>query len=406
MQEVVRRIAVTGAALSLLVGAPVGAQVNPQLVVLRAEALAEAKSRVRARDARIRPAYDRLLADAKAALAAPLVAVTDKHTVLPPTGDKHDYLSLSPYWWPDPAKPNGLPYIRRDGETNPESKRDLDQPRVAALGERLQTLGLAYYFTGDERYAARAVKQLRTWFLDSATRMTPHLRFAQLVRGNDQERGSGIIDTRWFIETVDAIGLIRTSKAWTANDESGMRQWFRAYLDWLLGSPNGKHEHDAKNNHGSWFAAQTAAYALYVGDTATARRIVEEVKARIGAQITPTGEQPTELERTRSFHYSSFNIEALSRVAEMGRGLGIDLWRYEAPEGGSLRTAIDHVAKYAADPTRWPGQQIDTEPVELLIVHFRRANLAYGDATYAPVLRKLPAAVVRADRSALLYPDR
>jgi hypothetical protein len=386
--------------------APARAQSNGGLVVLNGPALAEAKGRIRARDVRVRPAYDKLLAAAKEALGAPLVAVTDKRTLLPPSGDKHDFFSLSPYWWPDPAKANGLPYIRRDGETNPESKRDLDQPRVAAMGDRVQTLALAYYFTGDERYASRAARQLRTWFLDSATRMTPHLRFAQLVRGNDQERGSGIIDTRWFIETVDAVVLIRSSKSWTANDEGGMRQWFRAYLDWLLTSPNGKHEHDAKNNHGSWFAAQTAAYALFVGDTMTARRIIDEVKARIGAQITPRGEQPTELERTRSFHYSLFNIEALSRVAEMGRKLGVDLWGYEAPEGGSLRKAIDHVAQYAVNPGAWPGEQIDKEPVESVIIHLRRANTVYGDRTYSPILRKLPPALVSADRSALLYPDR
>ena len=404
--EVLSRRSICRLALPLIVAAaPAGAQDSPRLITLRADAIATVKSRVRDGDVRLRPAYDKLIEDAKAALAAPLVAVTDKHTLLPPTGDRHDYYSLSPYWWPDPAKPNGLPYIRRDGETNPESKRDLDQPRVAALGDRLQTLGLAYYFTGDERYAARAAEQLRTWFLDPASRMNPHLRFAQLVRGNDQERGSGIIDTRWFIETVDAIALIRQSKAWTPADEAGMKQWFRTYLDWLLTSPNGKHEHDAKNNHGSWFAAQTAAYALYVGDTAAARRIIEEVKARIGTQITPAGEQPTEMERTRSLHYSSFNIEALSRVAEMGQSLGVDLWRYEAPEGGSLRRAIDRVAKFAVDPSKWPGQQIDKEPVELLIVHLRRADTAYGDTTYMPILRKLPVDIVRTDRSALLYPE-
>jgi hypothetical protein len=388
----------------VIAAAPAPAQNGPRLVTLRADALAAAKARVRAHDARVQAAFDKLLHDANAALMAPLVAVTDKHTLLAPSGDKHDYFSLSPYWWPDPAKPNGLPYIRRDGETNPESKRDLDQPRVAALGDRLQALGLAYYFTGGERYAARAARQLRGWFLDSSTKMNPHLRFAQLVRGNDQERGSGIIDTRWLIETVDAIALIRGSKAWTAADEARMRQWFRAYLDWLLTSPNGKHEHDAKNNHGSWFAAQTTAYALYVGDTATARQIIGDVKARIGAQIRPTGEQPTEMERTRSLHYSAFNIEALSRVAEMGRGLGIDLWHYEAPEGGSLRKAIDHVSQFTVDPSKWPGQQIDKEPLDLLIIHLRRANTAFGDGRYLAILRQLPDSVVRADRSALLYP--
>jgi hypothetical protein len=373
--------------------------------MLRAEELTQARSRIRAGDPLVVPALERLKRDADQAMRAPLVAVTHKSTLQPPSGNKHDYFSLSPYWWPDSSKPNGLPYIRRDGQTNPESKRDLDQPRVAALGWNLQTLGLAYYFTGDEAYARRASEQLRTWFLDTATRMTPHLRFAQLVRGIDRERGSGIIDTRWFIETVDAVGLIEGSTAWTADDSRRMREWFRSYLDWLRTSPNGAHEHRARNNHGSWFGAQTASYALFVGDTALAREIVAEAKARIGWQFTPDGQQPIELERTRSMHYSGFNIEALSRLAEMGRHVGVDLWTYQAPEGGSLRKAIDHVARYLKNPSEWPGQQIDAVSNDFGIIHLRRAYRAYGDAKYLDLLRQLPRDEVRHDRSALLYPD-
>ena len=383
--------------------APSGA--SPRVFTLRAEKLEQARALVRAGDPSLLPAFQKLKREADSALRAPFVAVTHKSTLLPPSGNKHDYFSLSPYWWPDSSKPNGLPYIRRDGQTNPESKRDLDQPRVAALGWNLQTLALAYYFSGDEAYARRAAEQLRTWFLDTATRMTPHLRFAQLVRGIDRERGSGIIDTRWFIEVVDAVGLIEGSPAWTTDDGRRMREWFRAYLDWLRTSPNGDHERKARNNHGSWFAAQTASYALFVGDTALAREIVADAKARIGWQFTPDGQQPIELERTRSMHYSGFNIEALSRVAEMGRTLGIDLWSYEAPEGGSLRKGIDHLARYMIDPSKWPGQQIDAVSLDLLIIHLRRAHTAYGDASYLQILQRLPADDVRRDRSALLYPD-
>ena len=217
---------------------------------------------------------------------------------------------------------------------------------------------------------------------------------------------SRFIDTRWFIEAVDAAGLIRGSKAWTTADQRGMEDWFRAYLSWLRTSPNGKHEHEAKNNHGSWYGAQTAAYALFVGDTAAAREIVGEAKARIGAQITPQGTQPTELERTRSMHYSGFNVEALSRLAEMGRHVGIDLWQYQAPEGGSLRKAIDHIAPYVATPWKWPGDQIDTIETELFVIHLRRGNTVYPGAPYAAVLKALPEKLVKEDRSALLYPDR
>src|SRR5207237_1210117 len=210
----------------------------------------------------------------------------------------------------------------------------------------------------------------------------PHLRFSQLVRGNDAERGSGIIDTRWFIEVVDAARLLRTSKGWTGGDERALHEWFKQYLDWLLTSQNGQHEHDAKNNHGSWYAAQTAAYALFVGDTARARTIIEGVKPRIGWQITPRGEQPIEMERTRSMHYSAFNLEALSRLAETGRRLGVDLWHYQAPEGGSIKRGLDQLARYIGSEEKWPGQQIDAVDLDLLIIHLRRANAALGDAPY------------------------
>ena len=376
----------------------------PPVIALRPASLAEARARIAAHDTALAPAFARLLRDADRTLGAPIFAVTDKHTLLPPSNDPHDYYSLSPYWWPDPSKPDGLPYIRRDGETNPESKRDLDQPRVAAMGANVQTLALAWYFTGDERYAERAARQLRAWFLDAATRMNPHLRYAQLVRGNPKERGSGIIDTRWFIEAADAARLLEGSRSWSDGDDRALRDWFAQYVTWLRTSPNGEHEHAAKNNHGSWYAAQTATLALFTGDTATARALAEEGRARIGWQITAEGEQPIEMERTRSMHYSSFNGEALSRLAEVGAKLGVDLWHYEAPSGGSLKHAIDHLARYAPAPATWPGKQIDAVEPDLLVIHFRRARVVYGDSSYTATLRAMPRDAVRDDRSALLYP--
>jgi hypothetical protein len=375
---------------------------SPRPLVLRGERLAVAKERLTfGRD--LHPALERLRRDADRSLAAPIVAVTDKRSQLPPSGDRHDYFSLSPYWWPDPSKPGGLPYIRRDGETNPESKRDLDQPRVAQMGHNASTLALAWYFTGDERYARRAGDQLRAWFLDPATRMTPHLRYSQLVRGNPSERGSGIIDTRWFIEAVDAAGLLVGAPGWTSRDHEGLRAWMAQYLAWLRTSPNGQHEHAAKNNHGSWYAAQTATYALFTGDSAFARRLAEETKARIAAQVTADGQQPTELERTRSMHYSVFNVEALGRVAEVARHVGVDVWGYEAATGGSLRRATDHLARYVVEPGKWPGRQIDAIDVPDVLRVMRRGQVAWGEPRYRATLERLDPALVREDRSALLH---
>jgi hypothetical protein len=376
----------------------------PQTIVLRGDLLARAKARSAAHDAALAPALEKLRRDAERERVAPIVAVTDKHTLLPPSGNPHDYFSLSPYWWPDSSKKDGLPYIRHDGVTNPESKKDLDRPRLAAMVDNVNTLSLAYYFTGDERYAVRAGQQLRAWFLDSATRMTPHLHYSQLVRGIDAERGSGIIDTHNFVDVVDASRLLAGSNGWSASDDVALRGWMKQYLTWLRESPNGKHEHDAPNNHGSWYAAQTAALALYTGDSALARQIATEAKARIGWQIKPDGQQPKELERTRSMHYSAFNADALTRLADIGRRVGVDLWSYQAPEGGSIRKAVDHLAKYAAHPAEWPGQQIDTMDAGFLVEVLRRTQDALGSPVYASVIATLPAAQTRTDRSQLLYP--
>jgi hypothetical protein len=394
--------------LSAACGSPVAVPradtMAPRVFAISGAELVRVRARMQAGAAELLPALTRLLAEADRVAAQPPVAVTQKSTLLPPGNDPHDYFSLSPYWWPDPSKADGLPYIRRDGETNPESKRDLDQPRVAQLGWNLQTLGLAYFFTGREDYAAAAARQLRTWFLDSATRMNPHLRFAQLVRGIDRERGSGIIDSRWFIEAVDAAGLIGRSASWTPADQAALQQWFREYLNWLITSPNGAHERAAVNNHGSWFAAQTAAYALFAGEIELARGIVAGVRDRIGSQIQADGSQPIELERTRSLHYSNFNIEAISRVAEMGRHLGIDLWRFQAPGGGSLARAVDRIAPYVHDQSAWPGQQLDPVAPELLLLTLRRTASALGhSALWARAIEQLPLQLRQTDRSALLY---
>lgn len=370
-------------AIPALAQAPVGTATPPHTIITRGEALVASQQAYRKNDREVSTAVAKIVRQAEQQLTAPHVAVTDKRTQLPPSGNKNDYYSLSPYWWPDSTKADGLPYIRRDGVTNPESKEDLDQPRVSGLAERVQVLTLAWWFTGDRQYADMAVGQLRAWFITPATRMTPHLRFAQHVRGNNAERGSGIIDSRSFIEVVDAIGMLETSPAWTPAVDSAVRNWFREYLTWLTESPNGITEHAAKNNHGSWYAAQVAAYALFVGDSATAKRLANETMNRIAWQFEPNGKQPEEFARTRSFHYSNFNLEALSRVAEIGRLVGVDVWGYTSPDGASLQKGIEFMAPYVDKQKDWPGDQLDPVNRGDLFRTFRRAAIA----TNAPVLR-------------------
>ena len=90
----------------------------------------------------IKPAFDKLTLDAEIALDMPFHSVMDKETV-PPSGSKHDYMSLSIYTWPDPNTPDGLPYRIVDGVVNPGVEK-FDHPNMvrmlSAIPYRLHTV--------------------------------------------------------------------------------------------------------------------------------------------------------------------------------------------------------------------------------------------------------------------------
>lgn len=345
----------------------------------RPEALSAQKARID-KDPDSVPAYAALIRDADKALTAGPWSVMDK-TRTPPSGDKHDYMSIAPYYWPDPSKPGGLPYIGRDGEVNPERATDAyDRVRLGHMASAVQALGLAYYFTGERKYADRAVLVLRTWFVDPATRMNPSLTFAQGVPGKVAGRGTGIIDTAELLPVVDAIGLLQPSGALSAADMKGLRGWFGAYADWLQTSDNGKAEHAAANNHGIWYDLQLSDYALFAGKTEVATaEIAAFATTRIAPQFTADGSMPRELARTRSFHYSTWTMQAVYDIATLGQCVGIDLWSYQSPDGKSLRKNTDFIAGYAGREDQWRWKEIDMNKQDLYDA-LVRASWGYRDA--------------------------
>ena len=362
---------------------------TPRVFAHDAQQLAAAKTRVQKQDAALLPALKKVRKDADAALTLGPFTVTAKQRV-PPSGDKHDYLTLAPYWWPDPTKPDGLPYIRRDGETNPESKRDTDGPVLVAMTGAVESLAFAYYFTGEERYAERAALLLRTWFIAPATKMNPNYEYAQAVPGHNSGRGAGLIDARNFIRVVDAVGLLAGSPAWTKADQQGLTEWCRAFTKWLQTSANGKEEAAARNNHGTWLAATLTALALFSGDEALARKTVEGVKARIAWQIQPDGQQPLELERTRAWSYSLFNLEALVTAANLGEKAGVNLWTYETKDGRGLRRVFEQLGPYAFGEKKWPHPQITAFTPDEYFAALRQAAPHYPDEKFRALAGKLP----------------
>ena len=283
----------------------------PRVFLLNAQELAALRA-ADVNDPRRQAVVGAAVAAADRAMTEGPFSVMDKQLV-PPSGDKHDYMSRGTYWWPDPSKPDGLPYIRRDGQTNPENRKITDHEEFGRMSSAARALALAWYFTGKADYANRAALLLRTWFLDPATKMNPNLEFAQAILGVNTGRGTGVIDTRPLVDAIDAAGLLAGSTAWTVADDKGLHDWFAQYLHWMRTSKNGMDEDAAKNNHGNWYDVQVTSMELFLGDRKEAIDTLERVKTRrITVQIEPDGREPLELARTNAWGYSNFSLEALT----------------------------------------------------------------------------------------------
>lgn len=364
----------------------------PRVFLVDARNLSETRRRVLAGDKAYTAAVQRLEADAWKALGAGPFSVTSKG-VAPPSGDKHDYMSQAPYFWPNPKTPDGLPYVRRDGERNPEIEKVTDHHNLDRMVDSVETLALAYYFRGDEACAIRAAQLLRAWFLDPATRMNPNLQYAQYVPGVNTGRGIGLIETRGLTRVADAVGLLAGSKAWTESDRRGIEDWYSKFLQWMLDSKNGKEESAAENNHGTWFDVQAASFALFIGRNELAKSILETAKQkRIARQVEPDGREPLELERTKAWSYSLFNLDALMTLAELGEHVGVDLWHYQTADGRSLRRALEYLYPFAAGEKKWDYQELGGVEPQRLFPLMRRAAFAYDDGKFRAMMSKVHAA--------------
>ncbi len=371
--------------------AAIAAEPAPRYFSAKPGSLAKAKAQLSAGDKNLAKALRKLVTDADKALAEAPPSVTNKEK-LPPSGDKHDYMSIAPYFWPNPETKDGLPYVRHDGKVNPESRdpKANDSPAIKVMGDNVETLALAYYFTGNETYAQGAAKVARVWFLDPTTRMNPHLKYAQAIMGVNDGRETGILEALHVSVAADALGLLAESNAWPKEDQKALKEWLRTYHDWLLKSDPGKDEHNAKNNHGTFFDVQAVRIALVLGRDDSAKRMLEEAKLRrIAVQIEPDGKQPLELDRTTSFSYSRFNLFALTELATLGEHAGVDLWNFTTEDGRSIRKAIDFMLPYADVPPKpWPLPQIKEKHESEFMPIFRQATLAYSTSAYETVIAK------------------
>ena len=374
-------------------------------LVLDPKTIADQRAAYRAGDKGFQAGVRSLRAEAERALRAQPLSVTQKLAAAP-SGDKHDYLSHAPYFWPNPARHDGLPYVRRDGEQNPEALLVPDHSNLERLIKSVSALALAAYFVGEPAYAAHAQRLVRVWFLDPATRMNPNLNYAQLIKGERQGNPAGIIETHLLPVLVDALALLAESNAWSAREDEEMKRWCDSYLRWLRESANGRREAQATNNHGTWYDAQVSTLALFLGNDDSPRAVLQASKnRRIALQVAPDGRQPEELKRTRSLSYSLFNLEGLFTLAALGERLGIDLWTFRATDGRSLRGAFEFLLPALTGQQKWPYAQITHVDPSQYAPFVYQAARQYREPRYRLAYEQLEPGATEKSKAALLYGD-
>ena len=275
------------------------------------------------------------------------------------SGDPHDYFSEGPYWWPDPQNPNG-PYIRKDGEVNPER---FEKHRRAMEFMTNSVLGLSStgYFLNCDKCSERAITLMNVWFVDPATKMNPHMDYAQAIRGITNGRGIGIIDSRSLVDVLIGINFLKASGKWDSNSDvaKGVNSWFKSYLNWLTTSKNGLDEKTHGNNHSTWWTVQVSAIAAYLNDTKTFDMVINYTKELIESEIEADGSCPLEEERTKSLGYSSMNLDAFSMTCRLAQLKGIDLWNVKNSKGASVAKSMEYLFPYIKDPSTWKKEQIE-----------------------------------------------
>lgn len=353
------------------------------LIYYNIDGLKKAKKRIAQNDNYYTSAYEKLIQRADKALNFDPNPVTNKAKAAP-SGDKHDYLSIAPYWWADSTKEDGLPWIRRDGEVNPETRGNhTDKERIAKLWKVLSQLTFAFYYSNEPKYAEKAKELLRIWFVEEATKVNPNINYGQGVPGMTEGRPFGIIEWTGVDELVNALQILEQRGVLEEDLKTEMQLWLTTYLDWLLTSKLGQEEGDRPNNHANWYDYQVLGISIYLGQIEAAKTRAEAIKTkRIATQIEPDGSQPHELARTKNLSYSSMNLKAMILNAMLAKQVGIDLLNFETADGRSLLQAATFLAPYAEKEKAWTYPQLgDWEELidDRLLPLFSVMSSIYGE---------------------------
>lgn len=365
---------------------------NEKVYVIEFEALEALQKSIKKGDEKAVEDYNKLIKKADTLLDVDGFSVVNK-VGIPLSGSKHDYMSIGPYWWPNPETSDGLPYIRKDGEINPETRNNYtDFTANESFISAVKTLANAYYHSDNKQYADKSLELINIWFLNEDTKMNPNVNYGQYIPGKTDGRCFGIIEFGDIKEIIKFLELAKDRGVLDKNTEDGMFHWFSVYSNWLKYSDLGKEEATRKNNHATHYDVQLLSILVYLNKIEEVKNYLSTTtKARIFSQIEPDGSQPLELARTKSFSYSVMNLHGFLQLAIIGQKVGVNLWDMSSEDGRSIKAGYHYLLPYLANEKKWEHQQIADKKYskEKLISDLKYIRKKFGDHSFDDILLKI-----------------
>jgi hypothetical protein len=300
--------------------------------------------------------HDRILTLAGSAIRQPVQPITSIPAKRSP-GAANDYYSEPEDYFP--SKDGEAPWVRRPSAANPEAfaaHRDL----VYELGRSVSALTAAFVVTGEDRYAARAAEHLRAWFVAPGTRMTPNLQFAQRIPGAAAGRPEGVIETVPLAEVARSVRFLAGSNTLTAAELTAIRKWFAEYATWMNESRMGGLARDSKDQHGSSWLFQSAAYADanvtgLTSDDSTLSALRHRFRTMtLRAEITGIGIFPHVVSSPNPYRDCLFNLDLLCLACELMTTRFDNPWEFELQDGPGLRAAVAFHYPAIGNRAVWP----------------------------------------------------
>jgi hypothetical protein len=293
---------------------------------------------------------NKIISLAKQAMIEKPITVTNESSPRS-AGGKHDFYSEGDYWWENPVSPDS-PYIQRDGMSNPNNFV-AHRKAMIRFSQLVGTLISAYLIEKNKEYAEQAFKHYEAWFLNEETLMNPSLLYAQAIKGRVTGRGIGIIDMIQMIEVAQSLRVIEKALPNKKEEIKGVKSWFEKYLSWVTTHQYGIDERNAKNNHGTCWVMQVAAFAKLTGNQALLDTCANRFKTIIlPNQMDQKGAFPLELARTKPFGYSLFNLDAMATICHLLADK--NLWNFSLPDGRTMKNGLSFIYPYIEDKNKWP----------------------------------------------------